>query len=281
MEGNRCYKFATIRNYVDLIQAPPVRLTIDIGANLGAITRMIKAYFPAATVYAYEAVSEYANAARANVNDLSNVSVIHAAVTGEHLYLDDFGDAQRAAAIQMRVLKGTPAAGPGWVGGSCVVASDSQAVTSGAPAGYALTDEQVTAVSLDDVVADVLTREHRDCVDVLKLDCEGCEHSVLGTAAMDTLSRIRFIVGEYHQIERFYCVMIARLYRTHKVNLVGDRNLGAFFAERLDGTADGILRYDKTGMLTARPWLSPRPIDWHLFNDRYIPPGERRWHGLP
>jgi hypothetical protein len=72
-----------------------------------------------------------------------------------------------------------------------------------------------------------------------------------------------------------------KLFRTHKVNLIGQRGLGAFFAERLEGTRDGILRFQKDGMLVPRPWLADRPIDWHHFNEQYVPPGERYWHALP
>ena len=34
MEGNECYKFATISHYIHLTHADPVRVMIDIGANL-------------------------------------------------------------------------------------------------------------------------------------------------------------------------------------------------------------------------------------------------------
>jgi hypothetical protein len=280
MEGND-YKFATIRNYIDLTQAAPVRVMIDVGANLGNTTRMMKAYFPDASVYAYEVVPEYTTLAEANTRDLPGVTVLRTAVTGAHLFHDDLGDEPRESPVTMRVLKGAPAAGVGWEGGSLAVPDDSPAIAGGSPTGYTLTDDSLDAWSLDEIVSHVLKRERKKQIDILKMDCEGCEHSSLGTASRNTMKRIRFIVGEYHGIERFYRVMARKLYQTHKVNLIGQQDLGAFFAERLDGTADGILRFDKTGMLIPRPWLSDRPIDWHLFDERYVPPGERHWHALP
>jgi FkbM family methyltransferase len=281
MEGNECYKFATIRNYIDLTHADPVRVTIDIGANVGAVTRMMKAYFPDACVYACEAVADYAVLAEANTRDLDGVTVWQRAVTGEHLFLDDTGERRRPKRVAMRMLKGLPEAGPGWGGGSICVPEDSPAIAGGAPPrGYSLLEPPVDAVSLNELVGEVLEREHAKQIDLLKLDCEGCEHSSLGCATLQTLKRLRFIVGEYHGIERFYGVMERKLFRTHKVSLIGQRDLGAFFAERLDGTQDGILRFDKSGMLVDRAWLSARPIDWHLFNERYVPPGERYWHAL-
>ena len=282
MEGNECYKFATIRNFIELTHAEPVRLAVDVGANVGTITRMMKAYFPDARVYAYEPVPDYAALAEANTSDLEGVTVSRHAVTAEHLFHDDLGERPRLAPGTLRVLKGTPAAGPGWGGGSLVVPADCAAIAGGAsPAGYRLTEDAVSATSLDDVVAEVLARERAEQIDVLKLDCEGCEHSSLGSASLDTLRRLRFIVGEYHGIDRFYRITRRKLNRTHKVSLIGQRDLGAFFAERLDGSSDGILRYDKSGMLALRPWLSAEPIDWHLFNERHVPPGERHWHALP
>jgi hypothetical protein len=241
----------------------------------------MKAYFPDAVVYAYEMVPEYHALAEANTRDLPGVTMLRSAVTGEHLFHDDLGEQKREGPVAMRVLKGSPAAGHGWAGGSIAAPADSPAIAGGSTPGYTLTDDTIDAWSLDEIVSHVLKRERKKQVDILKMDCEGCEHSSLGTASRNTMKRIRFIVGEYHDVERFYRVMARKLYQTHKVNLVGQRDLGAFFAERLDGTGDGILRFDKTGMLVPRPWLADRPIDWHLFDERYVPPGERYWHALP
>lgn len=116
-------------------------------------------------------------------------------------------------------------------------------------------------------------------LDILKLDCEGSENSILGCSRV--LNDIRFIVGEYHGLERFYRVMKEKLFQTHKVNLVGDADLGAFFAERRDGDRDGILKCNKDGMLKIRSWLSAEPLDWHLFDEQHVAPNERRVHGLP
>jgi hypothetical protein len=72
-----------------------------------------------------------------------------------------------------------------------------------------------------------------------------------------------------------------RLLRTHRVNLIGDAELGAFFAERRDHDGDGILRHDNTGMLQLRPWLCDEPIEWHIFNEEFVLPDERHTHALP
>ena len=127
-------------------------------------------------------------------------------------------------------------------------------------------------------LAEIMAQEDLAAIDILKLDCEGCEHSVLGTAGADVLKRIRFIVGEYHGFERFTAVMRNKLFQTHKVNLFGDLELGCFFAERRDQRGDGILHDQMVQVLV--PWLGHTPIEWHAFNERYVLPEERYWHGL-
>ena len=147
--------------------------------------------------------------------------------------------------------------------------------------GYQRLAQAVRAMTLSSVIRTLLTKEGVSEIDVVKMDCEGCEHSGLGCTSLAELKKIRYIVGEYHGIERFHGIMRDKLFRTHKVNLIGSRDLGAFFAERLDGKQDGILRWDKSGMMLPRPWLADTPIDWHLFNEQFVLPNERQWHALP
>jgi hypothetical protein len=280
VEGNDCYKFSTIRNYVTLTAAPPIRVVMDVGANAGAITRLIKGYFPGARVHAYEAVAEYAELATANTRDLEGVTVHHRAITAAHRFHDDGGRRRRGRPVPLRVLKGTPRGGPGWVGGSLVVPADDPVLAGGGAAAYELLADPVPGATFDEAVEEVLAAEGADEVDVVKMDCEGCEHSCLGAARVKTLERCRFIVGEYHGLQRFYDVMVGSLYRTHKVNLIGQSDLGAFFAERR-GPDDGILHGDNTGMRVPRPWLGDRSIDWHVFDERFVLPAERSAHALP
>jgi FkbM family methyltransferase len=254
---------------------------MDIGANVGAITRMMKEYFPAASVHAFEPVHELADIALANTQRLADVRVLKQAVTNEHLFEDDFGQQPREKRVPMRLFRGTPAGGPGWIGGSVVVPDTHPMVTGNAPSSSYVRDPQrVSAITLDDVVERVLKYESAREIDIVKFDCEGCEHSALGGASRKTLQRLRFIVGEYHDIQRFARIMKEKLFATHKVNLIGDRSLGAFFAERRDGDADGILLARNDGMLVPRPWLGDEPIEWHLFNPEYVVPQERGAHAL-
>jgi FkbM family methyltransferase len=277
MEGNACYKFSTIRNYIERTGSPPIRTALDVGANTGEITVLMQSFFPDAHIHAFEPVAEYCAIARDRTAHLPNVEVHNAALSAQHLYFDDLGAHARPAPQALSILKGCPGAGPGWVGGSVVLPSDDELISRPRPPhGYERLGQAVRAMTLDEALS-----VHRiDVLDLMKIDCEGCEHSLLGAAPLGTLRRIRFIVGEYHELPRFYRMLTARLQLTHKVNLIGSAATGCFFAERLDGTRDGILRYDKSGMLMPRPWLAPFPIDWNLFDERYVLPDERAFHAL-
>jgi Methyltransferase FkbM domain len=276
MEGNDCYKFSTIRNFIAGSPAKDVETIVEIGANIGEVTLLMHGYFPAARIIAFEAVKEYCDIAAARTRKIPNVAIHNQAVTAQHRFLDDLGEQRRGEDIDLVILKGLPDGGPGWVGGSMVFPRDNARVADPDDHyGYLKIDQAVTPITL----AEIMQREDLAEVDILKLDCEGCEHSVLGTAGPDLLKRIRFIVGEYHGFDRFAAVMRNRLFQTHKVNIIGDPELGAFFAERFDERGDGILHDHRVQVPV--PWQSHRPSEWHAFNERYVLPEERYWHGLP
>lgn len=277
MEGNECYKFSTIRNYVEKTRQKSIDMIVDVGVNVGDISLMMNAYFPGARILGFEAVKEYYDIARSRTSHINSIELFNRAVSSQHLFADDLGDMPRDRAVSLRILKGLPAAGPGWAGGSFVLPEDHMLIAQdAAPYGYEQITQAVEPITLREILEMTGTEE----IDLLKMDCEGCEHPVLGCAALETLKRIRFIAGEYHDIRRFYLTMRNKLFKTHKVNLIGTASLGCFFAERLEGDKDGILRFDKTGMLVSRPWLCEFPIDWHIFNDEFVLEQDRYWHAL-
>lgn len=143
---------------------------------------------------------------------------------------------------------------------------------------YIPLNDKVVAMSLDEVLMLTTLVTGLQEIDYIKMDCEGCECDALGCASAETLSRVRFISGEYHDIHRFYRVMVEKLYRTHCVALTGEA-WGSFFCERV---ADGetILATSREGMLLVRPWMSDEPIDWHPFREAFVLAHERVAHGL-
>lgn len=276
MEGNDCYKFSTIRNFIARSAAKDIATIVEIGANIGEVTLLMHGYFPAARIVAFEAVKEYCDIAAARTRNIPNVAIHNKAVTAQHRFFDDLGEQRRGAAIDRVILKGLPDGGPGWVGGSMVFPLDHRRVAdAGDDYGYLKIDQAVTPITLAEIVA----QEDLAEIDILKLDCEGCEHSVLGTAGPDVLKRIRFVVGEYHGFDRFTAVMRNRLFGTHKVNLVGEADFGCFFAERRDERGDGVL-HDRMAAMPV-PWPCQTPNEWHAFNERYVSPEDRYCHGLP
>ena len=65
-------------------------------------------------------------------------------------------------------------------------------------------------------------------IDVLKLDCEGCELSVLEHTL--SLDRVRLIVGEWHDRERFLR-LVARRFTAWRLHVLRDGALGLFWLE--------------------------------------------------
>jgi len=241
----------------------------------------MRSYFPRAKIYAFEAVEDYFQAAQANTQRAEDIKLFKRGVTTAHLFFDDLGKRPRPSPVSLVSLKGLPEAGPGWRGGSLVLPADHEMLAATTIRGYERTSQPVDPITLNEICTLIRKQEKTRVIDLVKFDCEGCECSALGCADIATLKAIRFMTGEYHDIERFYSIMQKKLFLTHKVNLIGSKDLGCFFAERLDGKKDAILRYDKSGMLLPRPWLSERPIDWHLFNEEFVPPEQRYWHALP
>ena len=280
MEGNDCYKFSTIYNFILRTGAKPISTAVDVGVHIGLVLVLMHRFFPQARIFGFEAVPEYFDVALGRTRGLPQVELFNHIVSAEHLYKDDLGQEPRPCPCALKLLKAMPGAGPGYQGGSKLLPIDHAWVRNGGADGFDLQDCPLSTVTLNAILDLVVKRTGEPEIDLLKMDCEGCEHSVLGTASVSDLQRVRFIVGEYHELDRFFAVMRGKLFQTHKVNLIGTPKLGAFFAERLDGKKDGILKYDNSGMLHERPWLSAVPLEWHLFNEEFVMPHERNIHAL-
>jgi hypothetical protein len=275
MEGNDCYKFSTIQNFVNLTGAKPIKVALDIGCNIGAVTQIMRNTFWHAQVFAFEPVPDYYWAAWGALRNDPRVRVFHGAITACHLFEDDLGTQQRPARLPLQIYQGVPDAGMGWIGGSTIAPAGT---LPDDPAKYRLLDGKVPALTLDEAVTAVCALTGADEIDYAKFDCEGCENGALGCAASETLCKMRFISGEYHDIDRFYEIMRHKLYKTHFVNLSGER-WGSFFAEREHG-GPTILQPSRDGMLQLRPWLSGKHLDWHVFRDEFVLRHERLVHGL-
>lgn len=144
----------------------PGDTVIDIGANIGVFTTYAATRAPDVQVHAYEPYPESANWLRRNLqaSALQSVAVHELGV---------------AAAAGSRVMLVTPS---NW------------GVNTLAPHAASANGLTVNCVSLEGL----MDGNQVGRCDLLKLDCEGAEHEILGSASVATLRRVSRIVAEYH-----------------------------------------------------------------------------------
>lgn len=151
-------------------------LVVDVGAHIGCFAKLVHERNPLAKIVCIEANADNVEALRANVGDFA--TILHGACTY------DTG--------KVRLLNSVY---PGCAntGGSHVVpvGYDDAGKIIDPDYPYNGPAYELTKYTLEDVMR--LAGATR--IDVLKLDCEWSEYSVLTTS---NLSRIRFVVGEYH-----------------------------------------------------------------------------------
>lgn len=166
---------AYTRDEYHLTDHSPARgdeVIVDVGACVGAFARLAHVRNPKARIFAIEANQKNIVALEANAGSFA--TIIPRAMTYE-----------LAPALLDSIYDGTEASG-----GSVVKTSGEVAGYDGSQ--YIAHSDIIPAVTLEEV----LVQHGIDFVDVLKLDCEGSEYSILrGTTSLD---RIGVIVGEYH-----------------------------------------------------------------------------------
>jgi FkbM family methyltransferase len=162
--------------------AGPHEVVVDIGAHIGTFARLWHEKNPQARILCVEACPENLGALQANVDEFA--TVVHAACTYETAEL---------------MLLNAVRPGCESTGGSVVVPRSERQTTSLRQEGYRYWDDfrALPKVTLEEL----MSRFGLDHIDILKLDCEGSEYSILGKTA--SLDRIRLIVGEYHVRSRW------------------------------------------------------------------------------
>lgn len=114
MEGNDCYKFSTIYNFILRTGAKAISVAVDVGVHVGTVLVLMHRFFPRARIFGFEAVPEYYRIALEHTKHLPKVELFNQIVTAEHLYKDDLGCQRRATPCNLKLLKALPAAGPGY-----------------------------------------------------------------------------------------------------------------------------------------------------------------------
>lgn len=147
---------------------PTDAIVVDVGAHVGTFTLRAAREAPMGHVYSFEPTTENSRLLTENVklNGADNVTVIRAAMGGKPGRATISLDPQSNAMHSLYAAQGS--------------------------SGH----EEVDVVTLDGFMADRDLRR----IDLLKLDCEGAEYEILLGADPQTLSRIRSIALEYHDV---------------------------------------------------------------------------------
>ena len=154
---------------------------VDVGAHIGAFSRLWAERVPGAKIVAVEVAPENLEPLRRNVGNIATVH--HAAcvggTTGPVELLNSFTEPGRALST----------------GGSIVVRAGAIGPDENDPQ-YRREPMQCPTLTL----RQIMDQQGWDAIDLLKLDCEGSEYEILADAPIPA---IRFIVGEYHGFERW------------------------------------------------------------------------------
>jgi FkbM family methyltransferase len=149
---------------------------LDIGANVGLFSIWVSFNVPSARIFAFEAASDNYMALAHNVrsNHLKGISA--------HRYAVSDGSSTHTTLYR------------GFHGG---IHSTRPEYQNWNPSmGSKRKTEKVRTISL----VQIFQRFKINKVDFMKLDCEGAEYDILFSTPEPTLSRIRRIVGEYHDL---------------------------------------------------------------------------------
>lgn len=175
-----CYDNEILREvrqhyYPERLPYATFQRVIDVGAHIGGFTAFVKEQAPKCTVRAVEQDGDNYHMLLHNVGYLSKVSVYHARcqyvpATEKWLNLRDKRNS----------------------GAHTLVRTKQAHHTRPMPEEYELLPACRNIITLE-----TLTRDWKS-VDLLKLDCEGCEANILENAGAETLLKFRWIVGEYH-----------------------------------------------------------------------------------
>jgi FkbM family methyltransferase len=156
-------------------------LVVDVGAHIGCFAALWHRRNPLARIVCIEACPENIAVLRANVGHFAEV--IHAACSYE----------DEPIGLLNAVLPYCES-----TGGSVVMPRSALSKVNGeASSQYWRDDRELPRITLEEV----MQRVGSERIDLLKLDCEGSEYSILGRTP--SLDRIQFVLGEYHDEDRW------------------------------------------------------------------------------
>lgn len=193
----------------------PEPVVVDVGAHIGCFSKRFHQKHPAARIVAVECCPENVAVLRKNVGDFA--TVIQAAVTYEP-----------EVALLNAVYANCRS-----TGGSAVI--DRTELQRRVESNELKTDPAATGIAeywadfrtIHTLTLEDLMEQHGfDAIDVLKLDCEGSEFSILGNSP--SLDRIGLIIGEYHGKTNFE-QLVAERFQGWELKTLSDGELGNFW----------------------------------------------------
>ena len=209
----------------------PGPVAVDVGAHIGVFSRAFRRRHPSARIVAVECCPENIPALKRNVGDFA--AIVPAALTYDqdvallNAVFPDCVSTGGSTVIPRERLQEIIAEHRGAAGlaaGRDSTAAGAVVETEAPPAidGYWLDARPLATVTLE-----TLMEQHGlSWIDVLKLDCEGSEFSILENTA--SLDRIGAIVGEYHGRERFL-ELVARKFADWQFRVIREGEIGTFW----------------------------------------------------
>jgi FkbM family methyltransferase len=198
----------------------PCRVVLDVGAHIGTFAKRIHERHPSARIIAAECCPENLPALHRNVGEFA--TIVQAAVTYEPdvaLLSGVYPDCETTggnAVVSRRDLEARVERGE-------LFDSPRPSEKDKHWADF----RQLRTITLEEI----FERYELDWIDVLKLDCEGSEFSILGETP--SLDRIGLIVGEYHGRERFER-LVAERFAGWDLRILKDAEIGTFWLKRAD-----------------------------------------------
>jgi FkbM family methyltransferase len=186
----------------NLRSIPSFETVVDVGAHIGSFATLANALNRRARIFCYECCPENVGLLSINVGDFA--AVVQAAVT----YEDEL-------ALLNAVFPNCASTGGSTV---CHPAQLSSFRTD----LYWADSRPLVRKTLEDILRD----NELNSIDVLKLDCEGCELSLLESTL--SRSRVNFILGEWHNRVMFMDI-VERRYRDWRLRILRDGDIGTFW----------------------------------------------------
>jgi FkbM family methyltransferase len=160
---------------LDKITLRPNPNIVDVGGHIGSFTKLAAWKWPHGTFFVYEANPRNWEVLDANLQDISNkTSIFHGACVGE-------------IPVNKRIVISKDEADRITGGWGIVFTSTAYEESSDSA-----TETIDNFYSLSDLLPAL------DKVDILKLDCEGSEFSIIGALTKEELYNIDYIVAEVH-----------------------------------------------------------------------------------